>query len=68
MEIIKTNLKFGTLTKRQSTARVILHHAAMNGSVKDIHRVHLNNGWSGIGYHFYVRKDGTVEVEWQLVR
>lgn len=60
MEIIKTNLKFGTLTKRQSTARVILHHAAMNGTVQDIHRVHKNNGWSGIGYHFYVRKDGSI--------
>lgn len=60
MEIIKTNLKFGTLTKRQSTARIILHHAVMNGSVEDIHRVHLNNGWSGIGYHFYVRKNGEI--------
>lgn len=60
MEIIKTNLKFGTLTKRSSTARIILHHAAGNGSVEDIHRIHKNNGWSGIGYHFYVRKNGEI--------
>ena len=60
MNIIETNLSFGSLSKRASTYRIILHHAAMNGSVEDIHRVHKNNGWAGIGYHFYVRKDGSV--------
>ncbi|MGL5766641.1 MAG: peptidoglycan recognition protein family protein, partial [Sarcina sp.] len=26
-----------------------------------IHQMHLNNGWSGIGYHFVVRQNGTIE-------
>lgn len=39
---------------------IVLHHAAANGSVQDVHRWHLANGWAGIGYHFYVRKDGSV--------
>lgn len=60
MNIIETNLSFGTLSARKSTQRIILHHAAMNGTVQDIHRVHKNNGWAGIGYHFYVRKDCSV--------
>jgi N-acetyl-anhydromuramyl-L-alanine amidase AmpD len=60
MNIIETNLKFGTLSKRSSTKRIILHHAAMNGSVEAVHNVHRAKGWSGIGYHFYVRKDGSI--------
>lgn len=51
----------GSLEKRKSTARIILHHAAAKKcSAMDIHTWHLGNGWSGIGYHFLVRKDGTV--------
>lgn len=40
---------------------IIWHHAAAKVcSPDDIHRIHLRNGWSGIGYHFYVRKDGRI--------
>lgn len=60
MEIIETNLEFRNLEKRKLTRRVILHHAeASNCTAEDIHRWHLNRGWSGAGYHFLVRKDGT---------
>ena len=38
-----------------------MHHRAGNGDVESIHSTHLkNNGWAGIGYHFYVRKDGSI--------
>ena len=61
MEIIETNLNFKDMSDRKSTERIILHHAdAKNCSAEDIHRWHLNNGWSGAGYHFLVRKDGKV--------
>lgn len=62
MNIIETNLKFRTaLTNRIGTNRIIIHHAeASNCTAQDIHQWHLNNGWSGAGYHFLVRKDGTV--------
>ena len=61
MEIIETNLQFKNMSTRKSTERIILHHAdAKNCSAEDIHRWHLNNGWSGAGYHFLVRKDGKV--------
>lgn len=70
MNIIETNLEFGTLSKRKSTQRIILHHAAgSNFTVEDVHRMHKNNGWSGIGYHFYVRKDGKIyrgRPEWAI--
>lgn len=61
MNIIETNLKFGAMTNRKSTSRIILHHAeASHCTAADIHRWHLNNGWAGAGYHFLVRKDGSI--------
>lgn len=62
MKIIETNLKFtGSLSKRLKTDMIILHHAeASKCSVEDIHKWHLEFGWSGFGYHFLVRKDGSI--------
>ena len=61
MKIIETNLSFGSMSKRSKTNRIILHHAAATScSAEDIHRWHKQRGWSGAGYHFLVRKDGSV--------
>ena len=61
MQIIESNLSFKSLSNLGTVKRIILHHAeASNCTVQDIHRWHLNNGWAGIGYHFFVRKDGTI--------
>ena len=61
MEIIETNLQFRDMSTRKVTERIILHHAdAKKCSAEDIHRWHLNNGWSGAGYHFLIRKDGKI--------
>ena len=51
----------GVLKKRKKTDYIIIHHAAAASmSADDIHRVHIKKGWTGIGYHFYIRKDGNV--------
>lgn len=62
MKINEVTYKWnGILGKRRSTSRIILHHAAASKcSAQQIHRWHLANGWVGIGYHFLVRKDGSV--------
>lgn len=61
MKIFDTDFKWnGSLSKRTRTDFIILHHRAGDGDVSSIHQGHLKNGWSGIGYHFYVRKDGSV--------
>lgn len=62
MNIINTNLNFkGSMSNRSRTTRIILHHAeASSCTPEQIHQWHLNNGWSGAGYHFLVRKDGSV--------
>ena len=62
MNIIEKSYNFkSNMDKRKSTTRIILHHAAASScSADDVHRWHLNNGWAGIGYHFFVRKDGSI--------
>lgn len=61
MEIIETNLKFGNMDTRTKTERIILHHAdASSCTPEQIHQWHLSRGWAGAGYHFLVRKDGTI--------
>jgi len=47
-------------SKRPSTRAIILHHAVMNGGVKDVNQIHLNRLFNGIGYHYYIRKDGSI--------
>ena len=62
MNIINANLQFtGALTKRKKTTMLIIHHAAApSASVETIHKWHQGRGWLGIGYNFYIRRDGTV--------
>lgn len=61
MQIIESNLSFKSLSNLGQVKRIILHHAeAKHCSIHDIHQWHLVNGWAGCGYHFLVRKDGTI--------
>ena len=63
MNIIETNLDFSNLSKRGATNRIILHHTgvAVEQSVEVIHNYHKNSlGYAGIGYHFYIRKNGEI--------
>ncbi len=40
---------------------IVLHHEAGNSGVENVHLYHRDvNGWAGIGYHFYVTKDGEI--------
>ncbi len=62
MQINEINYKWnGTLIKRIKTEMIILHHAAAKScTAQDIHSWHLSKGWIGIGYNFFVRKDGQI--------
>lgn len=50
------------LTRRPSTNYIVVHHTASSDDLttSDIHQMHLNNGWAGVGYHFVLEKDGSV--------
>lgn len=62
MNIIEKTYKWAKpLGKRSTTDLLILHHAAAAScTAEDVHRWHVGNGWAGIGYHYLVRKDGTI--------
>ena len=64
-EIKDYDLEFATLTERLRTDMVVVHHtgnlADDDLSAEQIHFAHLGNGWSGIGYHFVIRKNGIIE-------
>lgn len=42
---------------------LVVHHTASDRDVggKEIRQWHLNRGFSDIGYHYVIRKDGTLE-------
>lgn len=50
----------GKLVPRTRTDYIVLHHAAGNISPSSLHAYHASLGWAGIGYNYYIRKDGTV--------
>lgn len=50
---------------RAKTEGVVIHHSASpnnaDWSAEYMHKMHQGQGWNGIGYHYVVRQDGTVE-------
>lgn len=50
---------------REGTGAIVIHHAGLSQDtdidVPAIHDMHLGNDWAGIGYHFVIHKDGTIE-------
>ena len=61
MNIVEKTFKtIGALQYRDITDLAVLHHAeADNCTVEDIDRWHKARGWCKIGYHFFIKKDGT---------
>lgn len=63
LNIIRPNYKWAYgATIRKETKYIVLHHVGAVGSFtpEQIHAEHLRKGWRGIGYNFYVRKDGSI--------
>ena len=63
MNIIDVGLKFNSNMSRMGTIEgIVLHHSGVNvsQSVEAIHEYHKSKGWAGIGYQYYVKKDGSV--------
>ena len=61
MKIIEEKYNWsGLFGERNRIEEIIIHHRAGGGDAQSLHNEHIKNGWSGIGYHFYIRKDGSV--------
>lgn len=65
LPIVATNLEFRYLENREVTDAIILHHVGNTNadvSAARMHEWHIANGWAGLGYHFVIRKNGTIEA------
>ncbi len=63
MNYLDHHLNFKDLKPRPRTSRVVIHHSASSDvSAAEIHRWHLAKGWSGIAYHYLIRKSGQIEL------
>lgn len=62
MQINEVNYQWrGTLIKRNKTEMIVLHHAAAKScTAQQVHKWHINRGWLGIGYHYFISKDGEI--------
>ena len=53
------------LTTRRTTDQIVIHHTGNptddDLSATEIDESHKRQGWTCIGYHYVIRKDGTVE-------
>lgn len=63
--VVETTFTFTEpLKERQKTDMIVIHHVGIpagDTTAAAIHAAHLANGWAGIGYHYVIRKDGTIE-------
>lgn len=72
MEIYDYRLPFDELTARETTDFLVIHHTGYpdgDASAAQIHDWHYGQGWSGIGYHWVIRKSGRLEFgrpEWAV--
>lgn len=60
----ETNLSFGPMDRRFVTEGIVIHHIGNTNSdvsASTVHQWHIQQGWSGIGYHFLIRKNGVIE-------
>ena len=72
-KIVETDLEFTNLSERYTTDLIVIHHTGNpyddDLSAEEIHESHQALGWAGIGYHYVIRKDGTIEAgrpEWSI--
>lgn len=63
MNIIETDVsrRLKGLPHNNNPEIITLHHAeALICSIEDLDAWHKQNGWVGVGYHYFVRKDGRI--------
>ena len=60
------DIDYNRLSNRSETDQVVIHHTGNptddDLSAAEINASHQARGWSCIGYHYVIRKDGTVEI------
>ena len=64
--MININLKGGSLARNPKLVKFIIVHCSatppgMDVGVDEIRRWHLDRGFNDIGYHYVIKRDGTIE-------
>ena len=55
-------LFFSVAYAKMDLTKAVIHHTASHDvSAETIDQWHKERGWDGIGYHYVIRKDGTIE-------
>ena len=53
------------MDRRKFTNTIVIHNSGLprdvESTLQELHRMHLGNGWAGVGYHFIVHKNGVIE-------
>lgn len=66
MNLIQILLALVMSLLQRSNEEIILHCTAtpinMTVTVKDVDRWHKEMGWDGVGYHFLILQDGTLQI------
>jgi N-acetyl-anhydromuramyl-L-alanine amidase AmpD len=71
MKIIEETYKWArTNFGKNKPDTIVIHHAAKEiCTAQDVHSWHIDNGWKGIAYHYFIRKDGSIfrgrKEEWE---
>lgn len=62
LNVIETNFIWhDKLEKGNKPEKIVLHHTgSKSASVEWIHDGHVEKGWAGIGYHYFIKKDGKI--------
>jgi hypothetical protein len=61
MIILDPKLNYKVINGENKPTEIIIHHALFPScSIMDVHIWHLNKGWAGFGYQYYIRRDGTI--------
>lgn len=62
LNIVKTKYNWSSgLNIINNPKILVFHHAAIkNITAEGIHELHKKKGWEGIGYHYFISKDGTI--------
>ncbi|BDB00695.1 N-acetylmuramoyl-L-alanine amidase [Clostridium botulinum] len=63
MNIFNVNLRFNNLGRYNNPPKsLVVHHTECNGwTIEMLNEFHRDEkGWAGIGYHYYISKDGQI--------
>ncbi len=65
MEYIDLSLEQRNRLKRrkyEDITAIVLHHSAGRGTLEDVDRIHRKRGYTCIGYHCYITRNGEVNL------